>query len=235
MRPPGFPPEPPETTWVLPDPAESGPDDVIAIGADLAPGTLLQAYRRGMFPMRLPGHQALAWWSPWERGILPVDGMAISRSLARSTRRYETTVDRAFDRVIDACADPARPNGWIDADIRDAYVDLHRLGWAHSVETWTPDGELVGGLYGVSVGALFAGESMFHRARDASKVALVRLVDIMQPVPNALIDVQWVTDHLASLGAIAIARSRYLVRLEVAIESTPPKEFFHHSPSNAGG
>lgn len=220
---------------MLPDPAESGPDDIIAIGADLAPGTLVQAYRRGLFPMRLPEHRALAWWSPWERGILPVDGMDISRSLARSTRRYETTVDRAFDRVIDACADPSRPNGWIDPDIRDAYVRLHHLGWAHSVETWTPDGELVGGLYGVSIGGLFAGESMFHRARDASKVALVRLVEIMGSAMDALIDVQWVTDHLASLGAIAITRNEYLGRLEKAVASPPPKEFFHHPSSGGAG
>lgn len=231
MRPEGLPPEPPPTAWMLPDPALSGTDDIIALGADLAPGTLLGAYRRGMFPMHLPEHGALAWWSPWERGVIPVDGLDVSRSLAKSVRRYRTSVDRSFDDVIDGCADPARPNGWINPEIRAAYVELHRRGWAHSIEVWSREGELVGGLYGVSIGALFAGESMFHRARDASKVALVRLVEIMRPIPNALIDVQWVTDHLASLGAVALSRHEYLERLELAIASEPPPEFaYDESP-----
>ena len=235
MRPEGLPPEPAPSRWMLPEPALSGPDDIIALGADLAPGTLIEAYRCGMFPMHLPEQGALAWWSPWERGILPVDGMVISRSLARSNRRYETSVDRAFDRVIDGCADPARSDGWIDDDIREAYVSLHQLGWAHSIETWSSSGDLVGGLYGVSIGGLFAGESMFHRERDASKVALIRLVEIMRSAENALIDVQWVTDHLESLGAVAISRSQYLARLELAITSKPPNEFLYGSSLNGAG
>ena len=225
MRPQGLPPEPPPTTWALPDPATGGGDDIIALGADLEPGTLIAAYRRGMFPMHLPEHDVLAWWSPLERGVVPVDGLRVTRSLARSVRRYRTTVDRAFTDVIDGCADPSRPHGWINPEIREAYVRLHELGWAHSVETWSEEGDLVGGLYGVSIGALFAGESMFHTARDASKVALVRLVEILEPLPNALLDVQWVTDHLASLGAVAIPRLEYLSRLDRAISSPPPPEF----------
>ncbi len=122
----------------------------------------------------MPHGDLLLWWSPMRRGVLRPGDLRISRSLARSVRRFTTTSDTAFTDVIDACADPSRPGAWIDRPIRDAYVRLHELGWAHSVEVW--DGaSLVGGLYGVAIGSLFAGESMFHRATDASKVALVDL------------------------------------------------------------
>lgn len=210
--------EPPPSAFWLPEPASAGLDDVVAVGGDLAPGTLLQAYRRGMFPMHL-ADGPLGWWSPLVRGVLPVGGLKISRSLARSVRRYSTTVDADFEAVIDACAKPGRPDGWIHPEIREAYVALHRLGWAHSIETWSDAGELVGGLYGVAIGGLFAGESMFHFARDASKVALVALVDRLTPDPAALIDVQWVTPHLESLGAIPIGRDDYLERLATALEA----------------
>lgn len=218
------PPEPPPTEWVFPDPAVCDPDDVIAIGADLAPGTLLAAYRGGMFPMNLPDGGPLAWWSPWDRGVLPLDGVRRTRSLVRSMRRYETTIDKCFGVVIEACADPVREHGWITNEIRDAYLRLHELGFAHSIETWDGD-SLVGGLYGVSIGGLFAGESMFHRSTDASKVALMRLVDVMSSVPEALIDVQWVTDHLASMGAIAVNRLTYLQMLSNALRCPVPADF----------
>lgn len=192
---------------------------MVAVGGDLAPGTVLQAYRMGLFPMHLTDG-VLGWWSPQQRGILPVDGMVVSRSLRRSVRLFTTSVDTDFEGVIDGCADPSRPDGWIGSDIREAYGELHRLGWVHSVETWSEEGELVGGLYGVSVGGLFAGESMFSRATDASKVALMALIDRMAPIPNALIDVQWATPHLATLGAIEVDREQYLQLLGWAL-STP--------------
>lgn len=208
--------EPPASRWVLPDPATAGDDDCIAIGGDLEPGTVLQAYRRGLFPMHLPDGGPLGWWSPHRRGIIPLDGLRVPRSLRRSVRRYRTTVDRAFEAVVAGCADPHRPHGWITADIRDAYQELHALGWAHSVETWH-EGRLVGGLYGIAIGAAFFGESMFHRAVDASKVALVRLVDELRASDAGLLDVQWVTDHLASLGAIELDRDTYLDLLAKAV------------------
>ena len=214
--------EPPESRFVLPYPGGAGPDDVVAVGGDLEPGTLLQAYRKGLFPMHLPEGE-LAWWSPLRRGVLPLDGLVVHRSLRQSIRRYTTTVDRAFDRVIAACADPSRPNGWIDAPIGSAYRRLHQLGWAHSVETWDREGGLVGGLYGVSIGGLFAGESMFHHARDASKVALHHLVERMRARGGMLLDVQWVTDHLRSMGAIEVERFDYLAMLDAALALRPER------------
>lgn len=214
--------EPPESRFVLPYPGGAGPDDVIAVGGDLEPGTLLQAYRKGLFPMHLPEGE-LAWWSPLRRGVLPLEGLVVHRSLRQSIRRYATTVDRAFDRVIAACADPSRPNGWIDARIGSAYRTLHELGWAHSVETWDREGRLVGGLYGVSIGGLFAGESMFHHARDASKVALHHLVERMRVRGGTLLDVQWVTDHLRSMGAIEVERFDYLAMLDAALARRPER------------
>jgi leucyl/phenylalanyl-tRNA---protein transferase len=167
-------------------------------------------------PVRDRRRSVLAWWSPDPRAIIPLDGLNISRSLRRATREFEIRIDTAFRDVIDACADPARPGGWIDDDIAAAYTRLHDLGWAHSVETWR-NGELVGGLYGVGIGGLFAGESMFHRVRDASKVALVGLVEHLRVRGATLLDVQWLTPHLESLGAIEIPRADYLDRLAIAV------------------
>jgi len=219
--------EPPPTPWVLPDPtlADDGDlDDLVAIGADLEPGTLLAAYRTGLFPM--PGARRgdpTYWFSPVERGVLPLDGLRVSRSLRRSLRDYDVRVDTAFDEVVAACADPRRPQGWIDRDIRRAYARLHELGWAHSVETWR-DGELVGGLYGVATGGLFAGESMFHRATDASKVALVGLVELLRDehADARVLDVQWQTPHLASLGVVEVPRAAYLERLAACLATPLP-------------
>ena len=222
-----MPVEPPPTSWAFPAPRAG--DDLVAVGADLAPGTLLAAYRAGLFPMPLgePGSGAvLGWWSPEQRGVIPLDGLRVSRSLARSGRRYVTRVDTAFEAVVHACADLRRPQGWITPEIRDAYVELHHLGWAHSVEAWSADdGTLAGGLYGVAVGGLFAGESMFHRRTDASKVALVALVRLLREGGAALLDVQWCTPHLASLGAVAIPRPEYRRRLRAALERPLPAPF----------
>ena len=186
--------------------------DVVAVGADLEPGTVLAAYRAGMFPMpvRERGRELLAWWSPDPRGIIPLDGLRVSRSLRRSCSRFEVRVDTAMEAVIDACADPGREGRWITPAIKEAYLELHRLGWVHSVETWAADDTLAGGLYGVAVGGLFAGESMFHSRTDASKVALVALVERLRAGGATLLDVQWVTPHLASLGAVEVPRRGYL-------------------------
>lgn len=212
----------PECDWDLPDPALApAGEELLAVGADLAPRTLVAAYSRGLFPMEVGSDGPLGWWSPDPRGVLPLDGLRVSRSLRVSCRRYRVTVDEAFDDVVAGCADQRRAQGWITPEFRHAYADLHALGIAHSIEVWT-GGELVGGLYGVEIGGLFAGESMFHRARDASKVALVGLVDALGGVSGAaegrLLDVQWATPHLESLGVIAIARNAYLQRLESARE-----------------
>ena len=217
--------EPPPSRWTFGDPAGFDPlDDLVGIGADLAPGTLLAAYRRGLFPMPsgTPG-DPMYWFCPVRRGVLPLDGLVVSKSLRRSCREYEIRVDTAFEEVVAACGDPRRPGAWIDDGIRTAYGELHRLGWAHSVEAWR-GGELAGGLYGVAIGGLFAGESMFHRARDASKVALVRLVELLTAdgVDGRLLDVQWVTPHLASLGAVEVPRERYLGLLDRALSLPAP-------------
>jgi leucyl/phenylalanyl-tRNA--protein transferase len=209
--------EPPPSRWGFPDPSDADEHGVVGLGADLAPGTLLAAYRRGLFPMPLHRRGPMAWWSPDPRAILPRDGLRVTRSLRRSCRRYEVRLDTAFGEVVQACASPRRPGGWISPEIRDAYVELHRAGWAHSIEAWDDEG-LAGGLYGVAIGGLFAGESMFHRRPDASKVALVALVDLLDDgEPDRLLDVQWMTDHLASLGAVEVPRSRYLELLAVAV------------------
>lgn len=207
-----------ESPWVFPDPAEWPDDDVIAAGADLAPETILAAYRQGLFPMNLEGPpRRLGWWSPNPRGILPLDGMRVTRSLRQSAKRFTIRVDTCFAEVIRACAEPVRGGVWITPKFISAFINLHRLGYAHSVEAFSADGALAGGLYGVRIGRLFAGESMFHRERDASKVALMGLVELMRDSGMTLLDVQWRTDHLASLGAIEISRDEYLRRLRDAI------------------
>ena len=169
----------------------------------------------------------MGWYSPLRRGILPLDSLRISRSLHKMIHRYEIRVDTAFDAVLEGCADRRRPNGWITNDIRRVYRRLHQRGIAHSVEAWSHDGELAGGLYGVSLAGLFAGESMFHRpdiGRDASKVALVALVERLRAAGSErrLLDVQWVTPHLASLGVVEVSRREYLARLAVALRLPRP-------------
>lgn len=215
----------PDCDWDLPDPREA-PDgeEMLAVGADLQPQTLVAAYSRGLFPMDVGWDGPLGWWSPDPRGVLPLDGLRVSRSLRASTRRYRVTIDTAFVDVVAACADQRRAHGWITPAFRTAYSRMHDLGYAHSVEVWQGE-ELVGGLYGVEIGGLFAGESMFHAARDASKVALVALVDALGGVSpdgrDRLLDVQWATPHLESLGVIAIPRREYLRRLAQALDLAP--------------
>jgi len=207
--------EPPPTRWRLPDPERADADGIAGVGADLEPGTLLAAYRRGLFPMPL-GRRSIAWFSPDPRAIIPLDGLRVTRSLRRSVARYEIRQDTRFADVMLRCADPHRPGGWITPKFLRAYVRLHELGWANSFECYA-DGVLVGGLYGVRVGGLFAGESMFHTATDASKVALVALVRWLRETGAALLDVQWMTPHLRSLGAVDLPRTEYLARLDRAV------------------
>jgi leucyl/phenylalanyl-tRNA--protein transferase len=222
--------EPPATPWAFP-PADTGDGDLVAVGADLAPGTVLSAYRQGLFPMavELPGRgrsAEMAWWSPNPRGVLPVPGLRVTRSMRQSAKQFEVRVDTAFAEVVAGCADPRRSGGWIDEQIVAAYTELHRLGWAHSVEAWR-HGELAGGLYGIAIGGLFAGESMFTRARDASKVALMGLVEMLRDeyADQRLLDTQWQTEHLASLGVVEIQRATYLQRLATALELPLPVAF----------
>jgi leucyl/phenylalanyl-tRNA---protein transferase len=207
--------EPPPTPWQFPSP-ESAPEDLVCLGADLEPGTILAAYRAGLFPMPYD-RRRIGWWSPAPRGVLPLDGLRVTRSLRRSMRRYHVRFDTAFTEVMTACASARRHGGWITPAFIAAYRRLHDLGWTHSVESWSDDGELAGGLYGVAIGGFFAGESMFHRRTDASKVALVALVDQLRASGMALLDVQWVTPHLASLGAVEVSRTQYLSMLANAL------------------
>lgn len=214
--------EPPPSRFTMPDPHLAAPgEDLVAVGADLEPGTLLAAYRAGLFPMPvdpLKSRSKIAWYSPDPRGIIPLDGLRVSRSLRKSCGRYEVRTNTAFREVVAACADPDRAGRWITESFIDAYERLFKLGWAHSVETWS-DGRLVGGLYGLRIGGLFAGESMFQTATDASKVALVHLVDHLARDRAVLLDTQWKTEHLASLGGIQVSRPHYLQQLDRAVAS----------------
>ena len=210
--------EPPPSRWLLPDPELADADGIVGVGADLEPGTLLAAYRSGLFPMPL-GRRNVAWFSPEPRAVIPLDGLKVSRSLRRSLRRYDVRRDTRFAEVMVRCADPRRPGGWITPKFVKAYHRLHRLGWANSFECLDGSGALVGGLYGVRIGGFFAGESMFHAATDASKVALAELVTWLIDTGATLLDVQWMTPHLRSLGAIEIPRREYLEHLDSAIRA----------------
>ena len=225
-----MPTEPPPSLWSFPPVDAADEDGLVGVGADLEPGTVLAAYRRGLFPMPVGRRGLIGWWSPDPRAVIPLGGLRVSRSLRRSIRRFEIRVDTAFDEVLDACADPSRPHGWISADVRTAYRRLHEMGWAHSVEAWDAEGdELTGGLYGLAVGGLFAGESMFHRRTDASKAALAGLVELLGAGDGGpagrLLDVQWMTPHLASLGAVEIPREEYVRGVAVAVTLPLPPVF----------
>lgn len=176
----------------------------------------------------MPADDGIGWFSPDPRGVIPLNGLRVSRSLRRSVRRYSVTFNVEFEAVMRACGDPARPHGWINEQFIEAYTRLHTLGHAHSVEVRTEDGSLAGGLYGVAIGGFFAGESMFSVARDASKVALVALVDALRDGGGALLDVQWVTPHLASLGAVEIPRPDYLRLLAGAVARPELGRPFRH-------
>ena len=184
----------------------------------LDPALLVRAYRDGIFPMAVEGGE-IAWFSPDPRGVIPLDAFHLPARLARVLRsgRFEIAADRAFEGVMRACADRRGEGTWISEEIVQAYLALHRLGLAHSIETWR-DGQLVGGLYGVHIGAAFFGESMFHRETDASKAALAALVDRLTRRGFRLLDVQWLTPHLAQFGAVEIPRRTYLAKLKRALE-----------------
>jgi leucyl/phenylalanyl-tRNA--protein transferase len=184
----------------------------------LDPALLVRAYRAGIFPMALEAGE-IGWFSPDPRGIIPLDAFRVPARLARVLRqgRFDVQFDRDFEAVMHACADRQDADGtWINGEIIESYCALHRLGLAHSVETWQ-DGRLVGGLYGVHLGGAFFGESMFHRVTDASKVALAALVDRLQRRGFLLLDIQWVTPHLEQFGAIEIPRRAYLAQLKRAL------------------
>jgi leucyl/phenylalanyl-tRNA---protein transferase len=191
----------------------------------LTPQMLLNAYSQGYFPMADPDDGKVYWYDPDPRTILPLESFHVSRRLARSVKqkKFEIRIDTAFQRVMECCAEPrqnwitGQDKTWINEELIELYTILHRHGFAHSVETWQA-GELVGGVYGVSVGGLFAGESMFSRVRDASKVALVTLVDVLRRNGYVLFDVQFTNEHLKQFGVVEIPRVHYKIRLEGALE-----------------
>jgi leucyl/phenylalanyl-tRNA--protein transferase len=216
--------------WLGPDdpfpPVERAlrrPNGLLAAGGDLSPARLVEAYKRGIFPWFSEG-DPLLWWSPDPRMVLVLDELHVARSLARRVRRggFHVTADAAFATVVDACAAPRRAHHgtWILPSMRRAYGRLHELGFAHSVETWI-DGSLAGGLYGVAVGRMFFGESMFTRATDASKLALLALVGQLRRWGFELIDCQMTTSHLAALGAREIPRDRFLARVRHLVALDP--------------
>jgi leucyl/phenylalanyl-tRNA--protein transferase len=201
----------------FPDPRHADAEGLVAIGGDLSVPRLLHAYRSGLFPWT---SDPPTWWSPDPRGIFELDGFHVSRSFARFLRQnpFQTTIDRAFRLVMEGCAEPApgRRTTWITPEFLTAYSQLHKQGHAHSVECWQGD-QLVGGIYGVAIGGFFAGESMFHRASNGSKVALFRLIEHLRSRQFALFDVQMLTPITTQLGGIEIRRSVYLRRLSAAI------------------
>jgi len=208
-------------TYTFPPLEAASPEGLLAVGGDLNPGRLLSAYRQGVFPWFSDG-QPILWWSPDPRAILYPANLHISRSLRKSmrTQDFEVTADRAFDRIIQACAESrnTREGTWITSGMQDAYCALHRMGYAHSVETWQ-NGQLVGGLYGLAIGKAFFGESMFSRITDASKTALVGLAASLTTNGYHFIDCQVVSEHLDSLGAQAVPRHRFSSELEQAVQT----------------
>jgi leucyl/phenylalanyl-tRNA--protein transferase len=207
----------PSCRYAFPDAHLSPTDEPVATGGDFAPETIVEAYRHGIFPWPHPNEEFL-WFSPDPRAVIPVDGPHGSRRLERTLRsgRFRATMNAAFPDVVHACAQ--REEGtWITPGIIEAYCRLHELGWAHSFETWTPDGVLAGGLYGVAVGGLFGAESMFYRIRDGSKAAMVAMMVQARLSGMGLIDVQVLTPHTASMGAVEITRVDYLEQVGVAV------------------
>jgi leucyl/phenylalanyl-tRNA--protein transferase len=212
------------SVWDFPTPEQMPKDDLVTLGADLKPETLIDSYKHGIFPMHLQieNKREIGWWSPQQRGILPLNKINVSSSLKKSMKKYFVTFDQDFDAVIDGCGDDKRPKGWINKDIKTAYKKLFELGYVHSVEVWNKKDELVGGLYGVEVNGLFAGESMFHKQTDASKTAMVYLVNQLKEAGGERIfDVQWQTPHLKSMGVIKISRAKYISLLPEVMNTTP--------------
>lgn len=216
------------------DAALADPNGLLAAGGDLSAERLLAAYRQGIFPWYSDG-QPILWWSPDPRMVLFVSEFRVPRSLRKvvARQRFEIRVDSAFRRVIEACAEPRADQGgtWITAAMVDAYTELHRRGYAHSVEAWQGDA-LVGGLYGVAIGRMFFGESMFTRAPEASKVALVHLIDLLSRRAMPMIDCQQQTEHLARFGARPIPRREFAERLARLVNSTQSPELWNQPPAD---
>jgi leucyl/phenylalanyl-tRNA--protein transferase len=215
--------EPAGTSVLFPDPRRAGKREILAVGSDFSPGTLLAAYRQGIFPWP-QSRRLVPWCSPDPRAIFPLDPTESphwSRSLRRTLRKHPWTItaDLAFREVMGACGTEREGGTWITPEMLEGYDRLHELGWAHSVEVWEgePGATLVGGIYGLAIGGLFAGESMFHRRTDASKVAFATLVERLRVGGFTLFDVQVMNDHLASLGCLEIRRDRYLDLLAGAL------------------
>ena len=205
----------------FPSPVRANAEGLVAIGGDLSVPRLLLAYRSGIFPWT---DKPITWWSPDPRAIFELDQFHVSHSLAKIIRKgvFQITIDRAFLEVMKGCAapGPGRRSTWITREFLRAYTQLHEQGHAHSLECWQ-DGELVGGIYGVAIGGLFAGESMFHRASNASKIALYHLIEHLRQRNFALFDIQMLTPITSSLGAIQISRTEYLKRLALAVDKPP--------------
>lgn len=197
---------------------------VTVYGSNWSPEILQRAYRMGMFPMPLEtgsDSSGIGWWAPSRRAIFELDTIRVTKSLRKSAGKFKLTCDKEFELVVRACGNPQRTHGWINEHVVEAYGELHRLGLAHSVEVWR-DGDLVGGLYGVSVGGVFAGESMFHLVADASKVALLGLAQVLRDEVPRIIDTQWLTPHLQSLGAIEVSRTDYAAILPGLVDLPNP-------------
>lgn len=209
---------PGSTFWISPEMADS--DGLVGVGGDLMPGTLLAAYQAGVFPW-YGEDDPILWFSPDPRGVVPLDAFHIPRRLKRTIERTALTlsINRNFRAVMAACGENRDEGTWVTPDMLDAYCELHRLGYAHSVEVWNGD-SLVGGVYGVALGGFFAAESMFHRETDASKIALVALCERLRKRGFALLDIQVVSSHTARFGAVSIPRSEYLHRLRAAMAIT---------------
>jgi leucyl/phenylalanyl-tRNA--protein transferase len=220
-RPPRSDPGP--TSWDFGIELRPDANGLIAVGADLEPSTLIAAYRRGLFPMNIdPNGANLGWWSPDPRGIIVPAEFRVHRSMRRALSGFRVLLDHDFRAVVMACMETPRPSGWITPRFVDAYETLYEMGWAHSVGVYR-DEVLVGGLYGVSVGGLFSGESMFHSVSEASKVAMWAVVHVLSKAhADVMFDVQWLTPHLSYMGGSEIARQTYLDRLFFAVDADDP-------------
>ncbi len=208
----------PPCPWQFPDVRRAPPEGLAGAGGDFEPSTIVAAYRAGIFPWPHPDEEYL-WFSPEPRAVLPLDGLVISQRLGRTVRsgRFRVTIDAAFEAVMHGCADRPGEGTWITPALIRGYTALQKMGWAHSVEVWNSRGELAGGLYGVCVGAMFGAESMFHRETDASKVAMVGLVQHARRIGIELIDIQVLTPHTERMGGATISRAEYLRRLGRAL------------------
>ncbi len=196
-------------------------EEIVWLSSHITADDMLDGYRRGRFAMPYVGSVYL-WYSPRRRGVLPLENLRVTRSLRKSMNHYRVTVDQEFDAVVGHCADPERPGAWINEELALNYRVLHERGHAHSVEVWDSSGDLAGGLFAVVVGGLVSGEAMFRIGRDASKTALVGLVERLRAQPHpVLLDTQWNTDHLASLGVVTVTRKRYLTVLPSYLASPP--------------